>query len=312
MHNLVYPSGELMQSNGQLMGSLSSFNNLSMINSALFEYVRMYRPDDFSDWHFVNGDDILFTATPEGLAYWKLVTSSCGLVPSFGKNYYSSRFYTINSEFYIDGMQIPYINWALVSKQVATDSREIGEKSEERNSSNLGTLYRSLCQRAQIPLNSISRIRKVFISTHRDALNKSGRSLLLPCLYNGLGAMTASESFSEGLKLDVHMIRDISHPLRTRGSGDSVSLSARAIEDCVNIIPREYNQPQPTYSGRSQFLFSGTDRDVVTKGAKAPCRHCLGLRPYIGRPITHNLTRLIRELHDKNSKQRTVNAILVN
>lgn len=48
----------------------------------------------------VNGDDILFQATPDQYDIWLQVIGSLGFKPSQGKNYYSPHFFTINSELY--------------------------------------------------------------------------------------------------------------------------------------------------------------------------------------------------------------------
>jgi len=49
----------------------------------------------------VNGDDVLFPASEDEYAQWKVSTSCVGLKFSLGKNYYSRDLALINSEFYV-------------------------------------------------------------------------------------------------------------------------------------------------------------------------------------------------------------------
>lgn len=88
------------QMNGQLMGSVISFPILCIINFAVLLAV-------LREWHpylraerlpvLVNGDDILFTCNSAQYLKWKSWATSCGLVPSLGKNYCSRHFVMINS-----------------------------------------------------------------------------------------------------------------------------------------------------------------------------------------------------------------------
>jgi hypothetical protein len=297
MHNLIYPDCEIEQKNGQLMGSLSSFNNLSIVNSAIFELVRMENPGEVSDWHYVNGDDILFTASPEGLSKWKEITTSCGLCPSYGKNYFSKDFYTINSEFYYKGEEIPYVNMALLREiHISPYSRDLSDTSSTTEG-DIGKNYRSLCDRAGVPPNSTGKLRREYLRSHVKRLTRDRRSLVLPSMYGGLGAITVSELKLYPIKLDKYMIRDIAHPCRSRGRPDSLSMVSRAADSCVNDIPREYGLKQFKTSGRCQYVFQAQDGNIRTGSPRAPCRLCLAQRPLMNKELSHNLMRLIQQKH---------------
>jgi len=51
----------------------------------------------------INGDDILFQADPGHYQTWCSVIGELGFKKSVGKNYYTNRFFTVNSELYVQG-----------------------------------------------------------------------------------------------------------------------------------------------------------------------------------------------------------------
>jgi hypothetical protein len=302
MHNLVYPSGaSVLQTNGQLMGSLSSFNNLSLINSALFSFVRSGNPDAFSEWHYVNGDDILFTATPEGLEEWKSVVSECGLSPSYGKNYFSRNYFTINSQFFRhEEYEIPYVNFNLL-RPLGNDKRnlEIGSKSRQVSvvsSSALGSAWRGLCTRANVKIDVKAHLlRKSFLRTHSRDLLRIGKNLLLPVPWGGCGAMNIKEVIEGDLPLDIYMIRDIAHRVGSVAR-DSVTAAAEAFGNLLEVLPPGDRIDTTRDSSRLQYVFSGCT-EVSTPKTRKPCRHCLSLRPILCKNLTPSLVGIIHGSH---------------
>jgi hypothetical protein len=118
--------GVHLQTNGQLMGSPSSFPILCLINMAALHAAWMlwkeqtFRPCDPSlkpwlpIWRaptyrdtvrdlspLVNGDDLLFRAPKAFLPFWKRFVEAVGLKPSAGKNYTSEDFVVINSTLFM-------------------------------------------------------------------------------------------------------------------------------------------------------------------------------------------------------------------
>jgi hypothetical protein len=295
MHILDYSSHCAEQSNGQLMGSLSSFNNLSLINSALFALARSYNHDDYSSWHYVNGDDILFTATPAGLARWKEITKSCGLVPSFGKNFYSEKYFTINTQFFYERKAIPLINYRLL-KPLGDDKREhkIGSNNHQRvvAPTALGAAWRDLCARAQIDLQDRSNIRRAFLRAHRPDLLRIGKDLLLPSCWGGCGAMDIKSSIGK-LPININIIRDIAHK---SGGHISDQLTEIGLQIGKQLDERAVDRMPRRITERAQFIFSGL-RGVDTLKTCKPCRHCLSLRPIISKLLTPALVGFIRASH---------------
>jgi len=81
---------------GQMMGHILSFPLLCLINKAVS--CMALPPDRFIR---VNGDDVLFAASPREYREWEIHTKNVGLKKSVGKNYYSRDMAMINSEVYL-------------------------------------------------------------------------------------------------------------------------------------------------------------------------------------------------------------------
>lgn len=106
-HTLQGPAGEMLrQTNGQLMGSPVSFPVLCIANLAL-TIVALRRHEGRgarrvgSSGIVINGDDIVFAATPAAIQEWRDVTSDGGLSPSPGKNFTSTLFLQLNSKMFV-------------------------------------------------------------------------------------------------------------------------------------------------------------------------------------------------------------------
>jgi len=94
----------LPQNNGQLMGSIISFPILCIANAAICRWMlelSNLRKIPLRDANLaINGDDAVMRCTEEGRLLWEKIGSFCGLRPSVGKVYFSSRFLNINSTTY--------------------------------------------------------------------------------------------------------------------------------------------------------------------------------------------------------------------
>jgi len=101
-HIVEYPDWThlepVLQTNGQLMGSLLSFPILCVANAAT--YGNAIGCEDLKDLPaLINGDDIGFRDTLAVVRKWKRIAKDMGLKPSLGKNYISKDWFTINSQF---------------------------------------------------------------------------------------------------------------------------------------------------------------------------------------------------------------------
>jgi len=82
----------VLQQRGQLMGQLTSFPLLCLINYITFRYC-VRRPVPVR----INGDDIVFRATPAEVARWERGVAKGGLTLSKGKTLIHRRGFTLNS-----------------------------------------------------------------------------------------------------------------------------------------------------------------------------------------------------------------------
>lgn len=81
-----------VQQRGQLMGQLTSFPLLCLVNYITFRY-SIRRPVPVK----INGDDIVFRATPDECSRWERNVAKGGLTLSLGKTLKHSRAFTLNS-----------------------------------------------------------------------------------------------------------------------------------------------------------------------------------------------------------------------
>jgi hypothetical protein len=99
-HIVKYPSWtnqpDIIQTKGQLMGSLLSFPVLCVANAACIGIIKRQELNEIEA--LINGDDILFRESLRKIESWKRLTKSVGLKPSVGKNYSSPDFCSINSQ----------------------------------------------------------------------------------------------------------------------------------------------------------------------------------------------------------------------
>jgi len=96
---------ELPQLNGQLMGSVTSFPILCIINAAICRWSLELAQKNVVTLRdallTINGDDAVMRINEFGMLMWQRISRFCGLAPSVGKVYYSRRFLNINSTTYL-------------------------------------------------------------------------------------------------------------------------------------------------------------------------------------------------------------------
>lgn len=90
----------VIQSNGQLMGSLLSFPILCLVNA--FTMCKAQNKSLETVQALFHGDDIAAAVTDEEFLLWKENAANCGLSLSIGKNYLSEDFVSIDSKLFIN------------------------------------------------------------------------------------------------------------------------------------------------------------------------------------------------------------------
>jgi hypothetical protein len=104
----VIESSGKKQANGQLMGSITSFPILCIVNAAICRWSLEIGQRAFNASRVtlrecklcVNGDDALMVTNPEQKNIWAKISSFVGLKPSIGKVYDSKNFCNMNSMTY--------------------------------------------------------------------------------------------------------------------------------------------------------------------------------------------------------------------
>lgn len=122
-HKIIYPDGtEIIQQNGQLMGSPLSFPILCIANAAIctlsFSGVRRQRLFRRMALR-VNGDDCVMAFSEEERKKWRELADFIGMKPSPGKCYFAKDWLQMNSELFVERngtfRHIPFINFGLAS-----------------------------------------------------------------------------------------------------------------------------------------------------------------------------------------------------
>jgi len=244
-HLLDYKDGSepVVQQNGQLMGSFISFPILCIVNAALcraaveFGRQRVYSLKEVP--MFINGDDCLFPASNESYSWWQTMGSELGLLPSVGKNYYSSEFCVINStEFRLrKGTispvavcdQTPYLNLGLLYGNKRSQSADESSVSAGSIASEF-IKYRELLGEC-----CNEEFRTDFIRLRSTLLKRVPNSWALPPHMGGLGLVDRKLTRFEKLwatfwrdhprdRFSLTSIDEIDHPCLARMAAEELSL----------------------------------------------------------------------------------------
>jgi len=97
-NTLVYEGSSVLQQSGQLMGDYLSFPLLCLVNFLAFKF-SVPRKVPLK----INGDDIVFRATPEEVEVWSRNVVASGLTLSKGKTLIHRVFFSLNSTFFQAG-----------------------------------------------------------------------------------------------------------------------------------------------------------------------------------------------------------------
>lgn len=109
--------------NGQLMGNILSFPILCVINKFIYNVVQDMLPNSSSK-PFINGDDILFSATLPFIQLWMKYTREAGFIPSKGKSLVDKHHFTINSRPFNNNGKIKFFNLKHTISKGLTPSEE--------------------------------------------------------------------------------------------------------------------------------------------------------------------------------------------
>lgn len=149
----------------------------------------------------INGDDIVFRATPRVVERWKEGVSQAGLVLSAGKTIVESRYFTLNSTLFKAGPKGPRLVPFIRSKAL------FGMDQEDSVASLRGRFY-SFCPGYGSKRRASARV--VFLRENSGWIRKSCRSLT-----KGLGIQVEPEVIAEAgmLGRELRYLAEVEKPL---------------------------------------------------------------------------------------------------
>ena len=188
-HKIKYADREILQQNGQLMGSPLSFPILCIANAAICLLA-------FDDCRRnlnkcalrINGDDCVMCYTDSERARWSLYAEFIGMSPSPGKCYYAKDWLQMNSELFVlrqnHFRQIPFINFSLAAPYLA-------KGGQERTIESLSQTMQDFC------IGRSEKFVNIYLRRMGSFLKKKCPGLIswyLPQCLGGLGLMTSQPS----------------------------------------------------------------------------------------------------------------------
>jgi len=180
-HLVSYPKKTklepIVQTNGQLMGSLLSFPILCLANAVTIGLAskKLSLAEIRAQ---INGDDILFCGNLPLIKRWKKIATQLGLKPSVGKNYVSDYWGSINSQLVVRG------NIGLKTKVTRHTQWRVESSG----------LYNCLRRKADGPL-TVTEALKVWpkplvVRCAQQQLKSTPQSVDVSTKYGGLGLIT--------------------------------------------------------------------------------------------------------------------------
>jgi len=151
-HEIEYPKSSgldnVVQANGQLMGSVLSFPVLCAINLCTYWHAVQPHCTDVDELNvLINGDDILFRTNRTFYQRWLDSLPLAGFVPSPGKNFFHPRYCTVNTQLFNVTRNvvtpIPFFNAGMLLGQ--------SKVSGAGNSKPVWTLYNNVIAGASDP-----------------------------------------------------------------------------------------------------------------------------------------------------------------
>lgn len=217
------------QTVGQLMGSITSFPILCIVNAAICRWTleltgNQVQKRTLKDCPFmVNGDDGLLRTTKLGKQLWEKIASFAGLQPSVGKVYISDEFLNINSTTFAysaepcsfrnvvrgDGETVarpihfrlvPYINMGLLLGLKRSGGKE---EIEDEMDSLVDVGQRATQLYETCPLNQREAVMKAFLSSNLSALIAANVPWFVPREHGGLGLPPFGEHVASDLDLRI-------------------------------------------------------------------------------------------------------------
>jgi len=185
-----YKIPSVLQTNGQLMGSILSFPILCAVNFCTYWYSMMEYTGNFVDpWTLpvlVNGDDILFRTNQDHYQLWIKALGKVDFALSQGKNYVHNTVLMINSELYYNPASSKFIKLEFNNVGLLTGQSKVTGRTGVRTKP-LYAIWNELLPGLRNPLRGLKR----FIHYSREMVERitlTGKyNLFVPPYRGGLG-----------------------------------------------------------------------------------------------------------------------------
>jgi len=179
------------QIRGQLMGSITSFPILCIINAAIMRYTFELSTNvtvDLANCPLaINGDDAILRGPETIFSIWKSVSGLLGLSPSNGKVYFSDQFCEMNSRTFLIGPSyvtiVPFINLGILRAMKRSSRHNFSDSSSEITS--IGALAHAFLKEA--PAEMHEQLLAEFIHYHKAYLTSLNLPWFLPEHLLGVG-----------------------------------------------------------------------------------------------------------------------------
>jgi hypothetical protein len=235
-HLIENPENELEfkeQARGQLMGSITSFPVLCIINAAMCRWaleITNNKPMQLKQCPLmINGDDNAIKADRSIIEIWRGTTQIVGFQESLGKTFFSRNFVEMNSTTFIyepegtdtlrendDGtkfvtqqhyFQVPFVNFGLIygMKRSSARTNLSGKEGNRRSEGTIGARARELLNTCPINLQESSY--RLFIKENKEALSLHNIPWFIPEWLGGLG-LPCTEYFKPS-ELDMRVAHQI-------------------------------------------------------------------------------------------------------
>jgi len=259
----MFPYGRMFQENGQLMGSVSSFPILCIVNLAVCS-IALER--GFGTTYtinqlplLINGDDCAFPANYNVNEIWKRTGIIAGLSPSLGKCYHTKDFIQINSrrflvhdtyfayiqvsvepviaEYYeLNFSRVLYINLGLFEGVSRSGSCSDEDLNPILKVQSLSARQHDLMKNSPIELREM--LRAEFESYNRSLIEQSGLPKYVSNRFGGLG-LVGEPNAQEKVKIKLMTDNNRSLPLKF----ESDWLIMKPVQAFYDSIPVSCKRP---------------------------------------------------------------------
>jgi len=271
------------QTIGQLMGDITSFPVLCILNAAMsrmaieasYKAVNQRREVLLRDTRMmINGDDILVKGLTGLMPVWEHCTGLVGLQSSIGKTFNSREFVNINSTNYLycpedpeefidqnkDGgyciRKNPYRRTHIINMGLISGLKRAGGGQQNVDNldpfDNMGARYRELINTCPPTLKE--EVHRAFMKSHKEILSKTTLPYYIPEWLGGLGLTGLKEPSETDRRIAGTILSQNGHPDHTPKNLSNLTVGGwKSWELASKSLPRPYKSVDKKSTGVQQW-----------------------------------------------------------